>query len=323
MVENKALGKAKIAKNDEFYTKIADIERELNHYKEHFKGKTVFCNCDDPEYSNFWKYFHLNFEHLGLKKLITTHYDANVPTYMMSYEGGNDTDISVGVVTPLKQNGDFRSPESIEMLNASDIVVTNPPFSLYREYVGQLMSYDKKFLIIGNMNAMHYKEIFHYIQENELWLGFNSVKEFVQPDGKVKKFGNVLWMTNLDISKRHEPMDLIEHYTPEKYPVYDNFNAINVDRVLDIPVDYDGIMGVPDGFINSYNPDQFEIVGRSGDTDWVLNECDFFTPPSTEKQSEYKKYSKTWRVQNAYLLDDKGLPIVTYSRIFIRRKRKG
>lgn len=225
--QNRNLHKAKIQKNDEFYTQISDIEKELKYYTQYFKGVVVFCNCDDPAYSNFWKYFHLNFEHLGLKKLITTHYDASEPTYKMEYEGGNDADISIGKTTPLKTNGDFSSPECIGLLEEADIVVTNPPFSLFREYIGCLMQYEKKFVIVGSMNAITYKEIFPLIQNNQLWLG-NGFKAgnayFKVPDYAVGsyakgvydettglvKFRNCNWFTNLDIPKRHEFLDLVE-----------------------------------------------------------------------------------------------------------------
>lgn len=297
MASNDSLHKASKEKNDEFYTQISDIENELKHYKKHFKNKIVFCNCDDPEWSNFWKYFHLNFEYLGLKKLITTHYDASEPTYMMEYEGGNDADTSVGKITPLKQNGDFRSPECIELLKSADIVVTNPPFSLFREYIGQLMEYKKKFVIIGNMNAITYKEIFPLIQNNQLWLG-NGFKAgnayFKIPDSAVSsyakgvydettglvKFRNCTWFTNLDIAKRHEPIDLVEKYSADKYPKYDNYDGINVDKTLDIPVDYDGVMGVPISFLDKYCPEQFEIIKfRKGDDDKDLSvngKCPYF-----------------------------------------------
>lgn len=261
MAKNDNLHKAKEAKNDEFYTQIGDIEKELKHYKEHFKGKTVFCNCDDPEWSNFWKYFHLNFGLLGLKKLVTTHYDANEPTYKMEYEGGNDSDTTIGKITPLRQNGDFRSPECIELLQKADIVVTNPPFSLAREYIACLMEQHKGFLIIGDMNWITYKEVFPLLKDDRIWLGNCAVKEFIQPDGTIKKFGNKLWFTNLDIKKRHEKLILYKKYSPEEFPKYDNYDAINVDKVSDIPCDYDGNMGVPITFLSSYNPEQFEIVG--------------------------------------------------------------
>ena len=232
---NANLTAAKMAKNDEFYTQFSDIQNELSHYKQHFKDKVVFCNCDDPTWSNFWKYFHLKFDDFGLKKLIATHYDPKQSTYKMEYTGGDDRNTEVGVMTTLKQNGDFRSPECIELLKEADIVVTNPPFSLFREYVAQLMKHKKKFVIIGNMNAITYKEIFPLLKNDEMWLGYMSPKVFIQPDGSEKKFGNVLWYTNLDIAKRHESIDLVEHYTPGKYPKYENYDAINVDKVLDIP----------------------------------------------------------------------------------------
>lgn len=261
-----SLIKAKEKKNDEFYTQLTDIEKELVHYRHHFKDAVVFCNCDDPEWSNFWKYFHLNFEFLGLKKLITTHYDPTEPTYKMEYEGGNDADITAGTITPLKTNGDFRSPECIELLKEATIICTNPPFSIAREfYIPQLIEYQKKFIIIGDLNWITYKNIFPLLRDNKMWLGYNPVKEFKQPDGTIKKFGNKLWYTNLDIDKRHEDLDLIEHYSPEKYPKYDNYDAIEVSKVLNIPVDYDGVMGVPISFLDKYCPEQFEILGISGD----------------------------------------------------------
>lgn len=258
---NKNLQAAKIAKNDEFYTQLPDIEREMKHYREHFKGATIFCNCDDPEYSNFWRYFHLNFEFLGLKKLVSTHYQDKGRSYMMEYSGGNDNDYKVGTVLRLKENGDFRSPECIELMKQADIVVTNPPFSLFREYVAQLMEYQKKFIIIGNKNAITYKEIFPLLKDNKIWLGINSPSVFNTPDGLTKKVNGLpRWFTNLDIKKRHEELDLIEKYSPDKYPKYDNYDAIEVSKVLDIPVDYDGVMGVPITFLDKYNPEQFEIL---------------------------------------------------------------
>ena len=260
---NANLHKAKTAKNDEFYTQLSDVSKELMHYKEHFKDKVVFCNCDDPSWSAFWKYFHLNFSHLGLKKLISTHYDREKPTYKMEYEGGNDNDVEVGTITPLEGNGDFRNAECIELLKQADIVVTNPPFSLAREYIACLREYQKKFLIIGDMNWITYKEVFPLLKDNHIWLGNCAVKEFVQPDGTIKKFGNKLWFTNLDHKKRHEKLILWKNYTPEEFPTYDNYDAINVDKVSDIPCDYDGVMGVPITFLDKYNPEQFEIVGGS------------------------------------------------------------
>lgn len=258
---NKKLINAKNIKNDEFYTQLSDIEKELKHFRNHFDNKIVFCNCDDPMYSNFWKYFHLNFGLLKLKKLITTHYSKESTSYKMEYFGGNDSDCNIGIKTSLSENGDFRSDECIELLKQSDIVVTNPPFSLFREYVAQLIEYNKKFIIIGNMNAVTYKEIFPLIKNNKLWLGYNHVKQFIQKDKTLKKFGNVIWYTNCSIPKQQEQLHLTERYTPEKYPKYDNYDAINVDKVIEIPKGYYGVMGVPISFLDKYSPDQFEIVG--------------------------------------------------------------
>ena len=263
MSTNANLNKAKAAKNDEFYTQLTDISKELMHYKKHFKGQTILCNCDNPTWSAFWKYFHLNFKALGLKKLISTHYDKTEPTYKMEYEGGDDNDIEVGVKTPLQGNGDFRNQECIELLKESDIVVTNPPFSLFREYVAQLMEYKKKFIIIGNKNAVTNKDFFPLLKDNKVWIGYNSPVEFNTPEGVTKKINGLSrWFTNLDIKKRHEKLVLWKTYTPEEYPTYDNYEAINVNKVAEIPVDYNGIMGVPISFMSKYNPEQFEIVGE-------------------------------------------------------------
>ena len=267
MAKNKNLTQAKKAKNDEFYTLISDVEKELKHYKSQFEGKVVYCNCDDPEESNFWKFFELNFEEYKLKKLISTHYDAEKPTYKLELSADIDGDgkITKGdiVKTPLKQNGDFRSEESINLLKTSDIVVTNPPFSLFREYVAQLIKYKKKFLIIGNKNAITYKEIFPLIKENKLWLGYYCPNEFRLPNGDTTKKVNGLcrWFTNLDIKKRHEDLILYKKYTAEEFPKYDNYDAIEVSKTSDIPMDYDGIIGVPITFLDKFNPSQFEIVG--------------------------------------------------------------
>ena len=259
MAKNANLNKAKEAKNDEFYTQLTDIEKEMKHYKQHFKGKTVFCNCDDPEHSNFWLYFSLNFDELQLKKLIATHYDKEKPSYKLEM-WRDSAGVHSGIKT-LTQNGDFRSPESIELLQESDIVVTNPPFSLFREYVMQLMEYEKKFLIIGRTDACNYKEIFPLLKDNQIWYGYNKVKEFVIPGGAIKKFGNITWFTNLDITKRYEDLVLYKQYSPSEYPKYDNYDAINVDKVADIPEDYAGVMGVPVTFFESYNPNQFVVLG--------------------------------------------------------------
>ena len=279
MAGNKSLKKAKDAKNDEFYTQIEDIEREMTHYRDHFKDKPIFCNCDDPEYSNFWKYFQLNFYELGLKQLVSTHYEEDSPSYRMDIVSGdkaNQIGIPDYVKTPLQQNGDFRSPECIEILKEADIVITNPPFSLLREYIAQLIEYDKKFIIIGTLNAIHYKEIFPLIQDNKMWLGngFNGGNAYFITKHKreyangvyneetgLVKFRNVIWLTNLEISKRHEEMILYKAYKADEYPKYENYDAIEVGKVADIPCDYYGKMGVPDSFLQNYNPDQFEIVG--------------------------------------------------------------
>lgn len=259
---NANLHKAKTAKNDEFYTQLSDVSKELMHYKEHFKDKIVFCNCDDPSWSAFWKYFHLNFSHLGLKKLISTHYDHEKPTYKMEYEGGNDNDVEVGTITPLEGNGDFRNAECIELLKQADIVVTNPPFSLFREYVAQLMEYEKEFLIIGNKNSITYKEFFPLLKDNKVWIGYESPAEFGTPEGITKKINGLSrWFTNLDIKKRHEKLILWKSYTPEEYPVFDELpSVINVNKTSDIPCDYNGYMAVPITFLDKYNPEQFEII---------------------------------------------------------------
>jgi hypothetical protein len=278
MAKNSNLHAAKDAKNDEFYTQLSDIENELRHYKDHFKGKTIFCNCDDPTWSAFWKYFHLNFEVFGLKKLISTHYDKEETTYKMEYIGGEDENIEAGLKTPLEGNGDFQSEECIELLKESDIVVTNPPFSIFRDYIAQLMEYEKKFIIWGNNNAITYKEFFPLLKENKVWLGYLANKTCIfrvgngyQYDEKITEqindgfnYGKVpaiSTFTNLDIAKRHEKLILWKNYTPEEYQKYDNYDAINVDKVANIPVDYDGVMGVPITFLDKFNPEQFEIIG--------------------------------------------------------------
>ena len=276
--KNENLHKAKDAKKDEFYTQLYDIERELRHYKNHFKDKVIYCNCDDPRVSNFFHYFSYNFEKLELKKLITTCYknqDMNLFSqnnseqaiyleYTGDKNGNRVPDPEEIGIKYLKGDGDFRSKEAIELLKQADIVVTNPPFSLFREYVAQLIEYDKKFLIIGNQNAIHYKEVLKLIMENKIWLGYNNnAKTFGKPDGSTQTLGNTGWFTNLEIEKRHEDLILYKKYTPEAYPKYDNYNAINVDKIADIPCDYSGAMGVPDTIIHKYNPDQFEILCSS------------------------------------------------------------
>lgn len=269
MSGNKNLSRAKNDKNDEFYTRLEDISEELYHYKDHFIDKVVFCNCDDPFSSNFWFYFHKRFESLGLKKLISTHYSEGQESFKLEYTGGDDNDVYVGIKTDLAGDGDFRSEECIELLKESDVVVTNPPFSLFREYVAQLMEYKKDFLIIGNKNAVNYKEIFPLIKSSKIWLGFNSPKDFYTPAGELsgKLSGLTRWFTNLDNTRRHQPLDLVFFYedNPEKYPKYSNFDGIEVSKVSDIPSDYKGLMGVPITFIDKYCPEQFEIIGHSSD----------------------------------------------------------
>ena len=293
---NTNLHKAKNNKKDEFYTQLSDIENELRHYKDHFRDKVVYCNCDDPRVSNFFHYFSYNFEHLGLNKLIATCYknqDADLfstneseQAVYLEYTGdknGNSVpDANEIGGQPLQGDGDFRSPESIELLKQADIVVTNPPFSLFREYVAQLIEYDKKFIIVGHQNAITYKDIFKLIKDNKLWLGYgfkggaghfiNTQYEDYASAGDHKegmiRVSGVHWFTNLDIDKRHEDLLLHKKYNSEEYPKYDNYDAINVDKTKDIPVDYAGHIGVPVTFLDKYNPDQFEIVKfRKGDDD--------------------------------------------------------
>lgn len=295
---NANLSNAKRAKNDEFYTQLSDIENELKHYKNHFAGKVVYCNCDDARESNFFRFFQKKFNDYGLKKLITTSYNENGHGSVLVYEGdtnGNGKlDEHEVKVSELKGNGDFRSEECIELLKESDIVVTNPPFSLFRELIATLVQYDKKFLVIGNNNAITYKEIFPLIKENKLWLGFsdNKTMEFVMPDSyekynyidkkgrKIGKVPAISWFTNLEHSKRNDEIILYKKYTPEEFPKYDNYDAIEVSRVCEIPKDYDGIMGVPITFLDKYNPSQFEIVKfRKGDDDkdlCVNGKCPYF-----------------------------------------------
>ena len=287
---NSNLHAAKAAKNDEFYTRLEDIENELRHYRHHFKGKTILCNCDDPRVSNFFRYFALNFETFGLKKLIATCYknqnadlfsqhDCEKAVYIV-YEGdrnGNGVpDLSEIEVLPLEGDGDFRSEECVRLLEEADIVCSNPPFSLFREYVAQLMEHKKKFIIIANKAAITYKEFFPFIKNNQIWPGNRNwaggmwfvttneddVDKII--DGQNLKNVPAIWLTNLDISKRHEELILFRNYTPEAYPKYDNYDAINIDKVADIPCDYDGVMGVPITFLDKYNPEQFEILGMFG-----------------------------------------------------------
>lgn len=349
-MSNSNLTKAKQAKNDEFYTQMSDIEKELQHYTQHFIGKAVYCNCDDPTWSNFWRYFHLNFKHFKLKKLISTHYDPKEPTYKMEYEGGNDEDYEVGTITPLQQNGDFRSPECIELLKEADIVVTNPPWSLFREYVAQLEEYHKSYIILGNKNAITYKEFFPLLKDNKVWLGYGGADNFDTPDGQTKKVnGLARWFTNLDIPKRHEPLDLVEHYDPERFLKFDNYDAINVDRTLDIPYDYEpcwykcphalnctyarsegktdealcehacnGEIGVPISYIDKHT-DDFEIVGADYELadpitleNGSIKKDRFYLSEGVDNQSEVGDNPEQASKQASKRL---------YARIVIRKKK--
>lgn len=326
---NKNLHKAKKQKNDEFYTMLSDIEKELVHYKNHFKDKIIYCNCDDPRFSNFWNYFHLNFEHLGLKKLISTHYNIGCGTFKAVYCGGNDCDVSVyDKYDLIESNGDFRSDECIEILKESDIVVSNPPFSEFREYVAQLMKYEKKFIIWGNNNAITYKEFFPLMKDNRVWLGYTANKtcvfrlsnDYQKWDEKLTtqmndghKYGKcpaISVFTNLDIDKRHEKLILYKKYNTEEYPTYDNYNAINVDKVSDIPCDYDGVMGVPITFLDKYNPEQFEIL-------WITQRND--DPYKTKKYTTAEfKNANDLNARATILVN--GIPKSVYARILIRKK---
>ena len=255
---------AKAARNDEFYTQLSDIEKELQYYEKHFYDKTVYLNCDNPSFSNFWKYFNLNFNHLGIKKLIATYYDNNNKVYRFELTKANDDGTPIELKTiGLKQNGDFRSSESIEILQKADIIVTNPPFSLFREYIKQLTDYGKTFLIVGNKNAVIYKEMFPLMMNNQVWLGVTRLTEFILPSGELSTNMNGLtrWFTNLEHDKRNEELILYKTYNNTDYPTFDNSDIINVDKVKDIPSDYNNVIGVPITFFDKWNPNQFEIVG--------------------------------------------------------------
>jgi hypothetical protein len=287
MTKNNNLHTAKVTKNDEFYTQLEDIENELKYYKEHFRGKVVYCNCDgflNEEKSNFFVYFSLNYEFLGLKGLICTKYNPNGKGKKYEYygdlNGNNYPDEEEIFTSDLEGDGDFRSEECIEILKKCDIVCTNPPFSLFRQYVAQLFEYNKDFLIIGNVNAISYKEVFPLIKENKMWLGVSITsgdRKFVVPDNyplnaagcgidengkRYIRVKGVRWFTNLDHKKRHEELLLYKKYNEDEYPKYDNYDAIEVGKSKDIPMDYDGVMGVPITFLDKYCPTQFEIVGQ-------------------------------------------------------------
>jgi len=266
--KNSNLHKAKTAKKDEFYTQLTDIEREMRHYKDHFRRKVIYCNCDDPRSSKFFHFFSYQFEILGLKKLIAVAYKEGGKGVCSEYNGDLNKnrvpDIEEIGVRELEGDGDFRSAECIEIMKEADVVITNPPFSLFREYIQQLVDLDKKFLLIGNMNAITYKETFKLIKDGKIWLGIqNGAKDYLRPCGSFQSLGNTCWFTNLTHSKRNEDLILYKNYTPEKYPTYDNYDAINVDKVKEIPMDYDSVIGVPITFLGNHNPAQFEIVNMS------------------------------------------------------------
>lgn len=361
--QNENLHKANSAKKDEFYTQLTDIERELRNYKEHFKDKVVFCNCDDPRVSNFFHYFSYNFEYLELKKLITTCYKSqdmdlfseqkSEKAIYLEYTGdknGNKVPDPEEIgIKHLNGDGDFRSRECIELLKQADIVVTNPPFSLFREYVSQLMEYDKKFLIIGNINAITYKEIFKLIQENKAWLGVNmgrGISGFIVPkhyelygsEARIDSIGNrivstnnCLWLTNLDMNKRHEDIILYKKYTPEEYPTYDNYEAINVNVTKDIPVDYDGAMGVPITFLDKYNPDQFEIIGLGNSRENFSPNKDYINPQKVMKDGILKNGNaincvlaievQAKPLEIYYISENSNYLIAPYARILIKNKK--
>lgn len=348
MSKHANLAAAKRAKNDEFYTQLTDIEKELKHYRKHFRGKVVFCNCDDPFESNFFKYFVLNFNRLGLKKLITTCYEGSAvadyrdgkakpykavvtAVHDVTGDGGIDMDdvrelfeMGENELTELSGDGDFRSPECLALLDEADIVVTNPPFSLFREYVATLMEHKKKFVVIGNMNTVTYKEFFPLIKDDLVWPGFsfNKTMEFCLPDSyekwnrmdeaghKIGKVSAIAWFTNLDIKKRHEELILVKKYAghEDEYPKYDNYDAIEVSRVVNIPLDYAGEMGVPISFLDKYNPDQFEIIGH-------FNASRDHDPMYGYVQSDYAE-TEDGKYYNGPVLNRRRL----YARIIIRNR---
>jgi hypothetical protein len=351
--QHSLLKEAKVNKKDEFYTQLSDIEKELKHYKKHFKDKVVLCNCDDPRVSNFFHFFSYNFEKFGLKKLIATCYknqdmdlfseNKSEQAIYLEYYGDKNGDFvpnpeEIGI-KHLQGDGDFRSKECIELLKQADIVVTNPPFSLFREYVAQLIEYDKKFVIVGHQNAISYKEIFKLIKENKLWLGYgftggaghfiNTQYEDYATAGDHKegmiRVSGVHWFTNLDINKRHEDLLLYKSYTPEEYPNYDNFNAINIDKTKDIPMDYSGSMGVPITFLDKYNPDQFEIetlgIGEENFTP-TRKYAKFRDPVTKEFISDKRDFLLYVRDKNGkYLTSDDYRVNKVYARIIIRNKK--
>lgn len=391
---NTTLSAAKNAKQDEFYTLYEDIQQEMNAYLEFnpnlFKGKTVLLPCDDPEWSNFTKFFAQNFENFGLKKLISTSYASNskinkspiqlsISDFLTDFEKKSpqydekispqrgkiftltrDIDLSGKIDINdlewhyLEGDGDFRSQEITALRDEADIIITNPPFSLFREFIGWLVKADKQFIILGNPNLISKKEIFPLIKNNEIWVGCKSMSKdsyFIIPesykerllrdnkegsgfkiiDGEVYGRTQAIWYTNIDHGRRHNPLSLMsmednikfsKHKKHSKwssaYKRFDNYDAIEIPFVDSIPNDYGGIMAVPISFLDKFCPEQFEIVWRTGDIEWAESNCDFFTPPEQDLQMKYKKEDKTWRVQNAYMLDENGKTKTFYDRIFIK-----
>ena len=350
MAKSDNLRKAKEAKNDEFYTQLDDIIAEIAQHKDYvrqFQGKTVFCNCDDPEWSSFVEFFRKFFKKLGLKKMICTHYEKDgSPSYKLEWSGEKIHGDTVNMIkTPLKGNGDFRSEECIELLKEADIVVTNPPFSLFREYVAQLMEYDKKFVIIGNLNAIAYKEVFPLLRDNKIFIGyasgskvfrvnddFNNSSTFVENGIKYAKFGNICWYTNFDLDKSHEPLILTKNFTgnEDRYPHYDNYDAIDVHSVSDIPKDYMGVMGVPLTYLASHCSEQFDILDYSQSGNNLCTK--FYEDMSltmngiTQKNSKSARYSPMVIYDavpsgNYYMASNaNGYMKKVYTRIFIQRK---
>ena len=365
MANNSNLGAAKAAKNDEFYTQYADIQKEINAYLEYnpdtFRDKTVLLPCDDPEWSNFTRFFAQNFERLGLKRLISTSYAVESKKYKnyqptlfeqesplfdidktrikgkifeLSRDTNNNGRIDIDDLEwhYLEGDGDFRSKEVCKLRDEADIIITNPPFSLFREFVSWIIVGGNKFLIIGNINALTYREIFPLIKDNQVWLGLNMVKEFIQIDGIIKKFGNINWFTNLEHGRRHQPLRLMTmkdnlrysrhaEIKEKGYRQYYNYNAIDVPYADSIPSDYEGVMGVPISFLDKYCPEQFEIIWRSHDLEWAENKCDFYKRTNKQLADKIKSIDKTWRAQIPYFLDSNGTHQNVYQRVFIRKKQ--
>ena len=318
MSKNKNLTAAKKAKNDEFFTLIEDVEKEVSQYKDQFKDKVIYCNCDDYKWSNFYKYFKDHFKEYKLKRLIASCLTGNYA----SYDGNVET-------TGQLQNGDFRKEESVELLKQSDIICSNPPFSLLKEYINQLIEYKKNFLVIAPETCISYKEVFPLIQDKKIWLGYNHIKEFIQLDGSLKKFGNIVWFTNIPIDKQNEELILVKKYDPTKYQKYDNYAGINVDKVSDIPKDYDGVMGVPISFLKVHNPKQFNIVGLGNSRDNFIPNKDYINPKEHMTNGKICNgnainrvlaiNTKTKPTKTYYTSDNSDYLIAPYARILIKK----